>query len=232
VNPIGRKDRLEPDNSPAESSECNDNLLITTPTPPVTKALPSTFKEILLDPSIQSMFIVYMSFCFISVLSDEIFPLYAVTSISNGGLAWQMIQVGEALAAIGVGLIIFQFFLFPPCMKKYFTNGQKDILIKGTIFVALTMPLLPLLSDWTLRVILENNPETDTKKNYFLFVIVVISISLFKMSATATFTSITVVINSLVDSSRRGTLNGITMTAGTFIELIDFPFCNISHSNI
>jgi MFS family permease len=178
------------------------------------KALPSTFKEMLLDPSVQNMFIVYMSFSFISVLSDEIFPLYAVTSISNGGLAWQMVQVGEALAAIGVGLIIFQFFFFRPCMKKYFTNGQKDTLTKALIFVSLTMPLLPLLSDWTLRIILSDNPETDTKKNPFLFAIVVLSILLYKFSNTTTSTSITVVVNSLVASSQRGTLNGIMMTAG------------------
>jgi MFS family permease len=234
VSPIVKEEPLGPDN-PSESKECNDNLLITTvaasSASPPTKPLPSTFKEILLDPSIQNMFIVYMSFCFISVLSDEIFPLYAVTSMSNGGLAWQMVQVGEALAAVGVALIIFQFLIFPSCMKRYFTQGQKDILIKGTICVALTMPLLPLLSDWILRISLENNPETDTKKNYFLFVIVVISISLFKMSATATFTSITVVINSLVDSSRRGTLNGIMMTAGIsflLFALLVFSF-NISH---
>jgi MFS family permease len=217
VSPIVQEaDHGELDNT-SELKECNDNLLIATvpsSSTLATKALPSTFKEILLDPSIQNMFIVYMSFCFICVLSDEIFPLYAVTSIGNGGLAWQMVQVGEALAAIGGALIIFQFFILPPCMKKYFTKGQKDILIKGIIFVAFTMPLLPLLSDWTIRAILSDNPEADTKKNYFLFVIVVISISLFKMTATVAFTSITVVINSLVDSSKRGTLNGIMMTAG------------------
>jgi MFS family permease len=221
------EDRVELDNI-SEFKEYNDNLLIATTssssTSPATKVLPSTFKEILLDPSIQNMFIVYMSFCFICVLSDEIFPLYAVTSLNNGGLAWQMVQVGEALAAIGVALIIFQFFILPPCMKRYFINGQKDVLIKGTIFVAFTMPLLPLLSDWTIRIILSDNPEADTKRNYFLFVIVVISIALFKMTATVAFTSITVVINSLVDSSKRGTLNGIMMTAGTFSELMSFIF--------
>jgi MFS family permease len=208
----------------------SNTLVLSTSTTPVSppKALPSTFKEMLLDPSVQNMFIVYMSFSFISVLSDEIFPLYAVTSISNGGLAWQMVQVGEALAAIGVGLIIFQFFVFRPCMKKYFTNGQKDILTKSLLFVAITMPLLPLLSDWTLRIVLENNPKTDTKTNPFLFAVVVFSILLYKFSNTTTSTSITVVVNSLVASSQRGTLNGIMMTAGNCF--LCFSFIIVIHA--
>jgi len=39
---------------------------------------------------------------------DESFPLWAVSSVEKGGLAWSSARVGAALAAMGCGMVVFQ----------------------------------------------------------------------------------------------------------------------------
>jgi hypothetical protein len=155
----------------------------------------------------------------ITMFSDEIFPLYAVTSLRSGGLSWEMKEVGETLAVVGIGLFLFQFLCFQPCLKRFFQKGQKDILVKTLFLVAITMPLLPFLGDGVIRLTAWSSPSVEKminpKKNIILFIAVCSSILLFKMPATATFTSITMVVNASVDTTKRGTLNGLMMTAGS-----------------
>lgn len=184
------------------------------------KALPSTLSEILSDKHVQNVFIIYMSYCGICMFFDESFPLYAVTSIANGGLAWESIEVGETLASVGFGCVVFQLFFFEPCMKRFFNKGNNDSLVRTMFLVSCVMPFLPLLADWTLRIVLASNPDTNTRTNVPLHVVVVLVLLLYRLPSMATFTSITMIVNSSVDSSMRGTVNGLMMTAGKSFHLV------------
>lgn len=207
-----------PTNTPEETLTQSPPLASTTTSPSLEneKRKPSTLKEILSDKPSQQQFIIYMALCFITMFSDEIFPLYAVTSIPNGGLAWETSEVGQTLAWIGLSLVIFQLFFFKKFMNYFFSCGQKEILVRTFRIHTVTITLLPLFADWTLRFLqyYHHTQDLNTKRNPFLFVAVIFSLLCFRIPLTATFTSLTMVVNSCVDSKMRGTLNGLMMTAG------------------
>jgi MFS family permease len=194
-------------NSPSPSTKTNNPSSSETP--------PTTLRELLSDTNIRSLFILYASYCFACMFSDESFPLYAVTSIQNGGLAWKAAEVGETLAAVGCGLVIFQLFFYEKMLKRFFPSDRKETLVKTLFLGALTMPLLPLFADWALRIILYVDPLADTKTNVFLYIVVVICLILYRMPSQITFIGIGMIINASVDPCMRGTVNGLMMTAGT-----------------
>jgi MFS family permease len=187
--------------------------------------LPASFHEIIHNKPIQNIFIVYTLYCFICMFFDETFPLFAVTSINNGGLAWNAVETGQALAAVGLGLVIFQLFIFEHLMKKVFVYGHTHTLTSTTMIVASCMPLLPLLTDGLLRIWTHYHPH-DASSNAslssspWMYAAVVFSLALYKMPSIMTFTTVSLVTNSLVDVSMRGTLNGLMMTAGRSSYLI------------
>jgi hypothetical protein len=150
---------------------------------------------------------------------DEAFPLFAVTSINNGGLAWTAVETGEALAAVGLGLVIFQLFIFEHLMKKVFIYGHAHTLMSTTRIVSFCMPLLPLLTDGLLRIWNHYHPHDSSSSaslssSPWMYATVVFSLAMYKMPSVMTFTTVSLVVNSMVDTSMRGTLNGLIMTAG------------------
>lgn len=179
-----------------------------------TKDLPTTFAQMLSNSHIQNVFIIYMSFCFISLFFDESFPLYAVTSLSNGGLAWGSLEIGETLASVGFGCIIFQFVCFEGCMKRYFNKGNNDTLVRSLTLVSCIMPFLPLLGDGMLRMVLASDPHANPKTSILLRVVITLVLLSYRLPSLIAYTSSSMIVNASVDTSMRGTVNGLIMTAG------------------
>merc|ERR1719456_1469979 len=107
--------------------------------------------EILQSTQIQFLFVVYMSYCFLIMYIDETFPLWCVTSVSNGGLGWESAEVGETLASIGLGLVVFQLFAYEWMINKFFNTGAVRTYFHLLLCSATFMIILPLLSDAALR---------------------------------------------------------------------------------
>ena len=185
------------------------------PTSPSPKAAkPKTMKEILMDWDCQILFTIYMTFRFLIMFIDECFPLWALTSLEHGGLAWESAQVGEVLACVGVALIIFQLFLFQPMMKRYFPHGPTDTYAKLCYICAISAAMVPFAAYFGLHVIKTDSADAS-RKNYVLFVSVMIFMMFFRVSLGSAFTTLSVVVNNSVDQSMRGTMNGLIMTAGS-----------------
>lgn len=177
--------------------------------------------QFLLIPQIRTLLIVYMFYCFICILNDEVFPLYAVTSLSNGGLAWETVDIGEVLATGGLILSIYQFFFYERIMKTWFQKyNEKEILMINLILSAITIPLLPLVANGMLRIIEANTSDSYkqnpnwTRNNLLLKSTIVTVISTYNLPSVAAFISCTMLSNSLVDSSVRGRLNGLMAIGG------------------
>lgn len=190
-----------------------------TPTSPSSSAKtkaskPKTMKEILVDWDCQILFTIYMTFRFLIMFIDECFPLWALTSLENGGLAWESAQVGEVLACVGVSLIIFQVFLFQPVMKRFFPHGPTDTYSKLCYVCALSAAMVPFGAYFGLHVVKTDSPEAS-RSNKVLFLSVMVFVMLFRVSLGAAFTTLSVVVNNSVDQKMRGTMNGLIMTAGS-----------------
>jgi hypothetical protein len=178
--------------------------------------LPSSMQEILHSRSIQFLFIVYMLYCFLIMYIDETFPLWCVTSVSNGGLGWESAEVGEALASIGFGLVIFQLFFYEWMIKKYFNTGAVETYFRLLVFSATFMIMLPLVSDITLRSLRATEGDhLHTRTNIILRMAIIGCWLLYRIPATSAFSTLAIVVNGSIDQSMRGTMNGLIMTAGS-----------------
>lgn len=179
--------------------------------------LPSTFSEILHSKNIQFLFFVYMAYCFVIMYVDETFPLWCVTSLANGGLGWEAAEVGETLACIGFGLVIFQLFIYEWMMRRFFQFGSVETYFRMLLWSAIFMMLLPIVSDLTLRALIAQNDGKDigTRFNVPLRIVIVGTWLCYRLPATAAFTTLAIVVNASVHSSMRGTINGLIMTAGS-----------------
>ena len=126
---------------------------------------PDTLAKILASRNIQIVFAVYLLYCFLIMFVDETFPLWCVTSINNGGLSWTSAEVGETLAMIGFGLILYQVFVYEWMMKKYFNTSAGETYYRLLKYTSLFMILLPFVSDLTIRWLRYNYDRDDVIDN-------------------------------------------------------------------
>jgi len=179
------------------------------------KKLPATLHEILHDRNIQVLFVVYMSFCFVVMFVDESFPLWCVSSVSNGGLAWDSAQVGETLASIGLGLVIYQIFFYEYVMKRFFDYDPITTIVKLYHQTSVAIMVVPIFTDWVVRLSLHYNPTINTKTDPWIYAIILVCWLCYRIPATGAFSNLAMMVNASVDPSMRGTMNGLIMTAGS-----------------
>jgi MFS family permease len=151
----------------------------------------------------------YSLLCFVCIIEDELFPLYAVTSLKNGGLAWNSLELGETLALTGIIVIFFQFVCYEKIVKLLFPSDEKDQLSVSLFLSAVVIGLFPVAADVTLRLF-----SISSGKNIVLRIVVIACLFLFEALTSMSFTSVTVLLNNSVDSSIRGQLNGFVTSAG------------------
>eukprot|EP01039_Chlorochromonas_danica_P004742 gene4742-5193_t len=187
-------------------------------------SLPSTFQDIIQNRNIQILFFIYLTTCFVVLQSDEALPLWAVTSVRNGGLAWESTQVGEMLASIGVGLIIFQFLFYKPMLTTC-CSADKPVQTYVRCLGAMSIFLftMPFVADAILRVLeahghnhsTYSDDGVDTRGGIWLRGGLVFWWLAYRIPATAAFSTLAILVNASVDKAMRGTMNGIIMTAGS-----------------
>ena len=51
---------------------------------------------------------------FVDFITIEVLPLWATSSISNGGLAWDSSQVGTLIGTVAAAVLVLQLILYPP----------------------------------------------------------------------------------------------------------------------
>ncbi|KAJ9059625.1 hypothetical protein DSO57_1000582 [Entomophthora muscae] len=63
----------------------------------------------------------YMGFSLVLVMSDELFPFWASTATTGGGLGYQSEDIGTLNSMMGIVLILVQLTLFSPLQRQYGT---------------------------------------------------------------------------------------------------------------
>lgn len=186
--------------------------------------LPGTFMEILRNRQIQVLFVIYLMTCFIVLLTDEAFPLWALTHVRNGGLGWESTQVGEMLATIGLGLIVFQLVFYKPMLTTC-CSADKPVstYARCVAIMSIFLATLPFLTDAIMRSLEHahhpwaaySDNGIDTRSNVYLRVGMTVCWLAYRIPATAGFTTLAIIVNASVDKKMRGTMNGLIMTAGS-----------------
>ncbi|XP_062077133.1 protein ZINC INDUCED FACILITATOR 1-like isoform X1 [Humulus lupulus] len=142
---------------------------------------------------LMSSIIVYCVFQLHDMAYAEIFPLWAVSPKKLGGLSYSSSQVGEALSISGMGMLLFQLFVYPPLEKKCGFLKLTQIGAVVTIALLSTYPLMVNLSGLTLTLVID---YASVMKN-------IVSVSI----ATGLF----LLQNRAVSQKQRGAANGISM---------------------
>ncbi|KAM7472661.1 hypothetical protein LguiA_010844 [Lonicera macranthoides] len=144
---------------------------------------------------LMSSILVYCIFSLHDMAYTEIFSLWAVSSTKYGGLSYTTEKVGEVLSISGLGLLVFQFALYP--LAERIVGPIMVARIAGVISIPLltSYPYIAMLSGLTLALVLNC---ASVLKNVLSVCII-----------TATF----VLQNKAVDQHQRGAANGISMTA-------------------
>ncbi|KAK9170608.1 hypothetical protein Syun_002748 [Stephania yunnanensis] len=151
---------------------------------------------------LMSSIIVYCVFSLHDMAYTEIFSLWVVSPKHNGGLSYTSQDVGNILAITGIGLILYQLFLYPTFARIL---GPVRTL---QISAALSVPLLSIY------------PLIASLSGLGLFITINIA-SVLKNALSVSITTGTFILqNNAVPQHQRGAANGICMTAMSIFKTI------------
>lgn len=164
--------------------------------------LPSAKQSLLRNWPLMSAILVYCVFQLHDMAYSEIFSLWANSPRENGGLSYTSADVGEVLAFSGLGLLIFQLFLYPVVERNFGPIMVSRIGAAVTIPLLSSYPFIAMLSGISLLMVLNC---ASVVKNVLS---VAISTGLFLLQ------------NRAVSSEQRGAANGISMSAMSFFKAL------------
>ncbi|PHT71280.1 Protein ZINC INDUCED FACILITATOR 1, partial [Capsicum annuum] len=116
--------------------------------------IPNSQKSLLKNWPLVSAIIVYCVFQLHDMTYLEIFSLWAVSPRSRGGLSFTTADVGQVLAITGVGLLVFQLFVYP-LVERIF--GPVMVSRAGAVLsipLLASYPYIALLSGFCLSIVL------------------------------------------------------------------------------
>lgn len=170
-----------------------------------------TFISMLKNKEIRYFLIIYMLYCFVTVVVDEVYPLWTLASESKGGLEESSFEVGEILASVGLGILLFQLFLYEPILKAFCVTNSRNTIFRFASFSACFIVLIPISVIIVQAILSKSSTYYHPVKNYALVFI----ISVYKSSGTSVYSTLGVCINSAVKRTSRATMNGLIMTFGS-----------------
>ncbi|CAM9689656.1 unnamed protein product, partial [Phaeothamnion confervicola] len=138
----------------------------------------------------------YGLFSFLSIIYDEVLPLWCITSVTAGGLGW---GTGQMLSISGLFLVCFQFAMFPPLARRLGVVRFMKAALALLVPLYLLFPLAGRLAGRSVSL--------DAT-------VVALSIAAKSMS-NVVFASHALCTNNAVETEARGSFNGLMMTAGS-----------------
>ncbi|KAK7474558.1 hypothetical protein BaRGS_00034203 [Batillaria attramentaria] len=139
----------------------------------------------------------YAVFSFAVIGYEDVFTIFAATSIEYDGLGFSTDEIGTALGAVSVPLMFIQIKLYPLLVKKC---GIKRAFLVCMFFVFIPVQIVPVL-----------HLLVDSKALLWIGIIVVTLPQ--RVAANSCFAGSSLLINNSVTSDMAGKVNGIGMTA-------------------
>ncbi|CAM9503102.1 unnamed protein product [Ectocarpus sp. 4 AP-2014] len=140
---------------------------------------------------------------------EEVYPLWAISIVSVGGLGWSTVEIGKVLLTTGLVMVPLQLFIFPSFVKAL---GAVRWMRMGCFL-------------GTVAVLATPNATFVGFNNLTLFVFSVASTTVVNCSFSAVGMSLSVASTSIVPSRLRGKLSGLyhmAESSGRFIGAIGF----------
>eukprot|EP00903_Cladosiphon_okamuranus_P005915 g5848.t1 len=131
---------------------------------------------------------------------EEVYPLWALSTVGVGGLSWGTVEIGKVLLMTGVIMAVAQLVIFPPVIKILGAVKWMRIGCLLGIFTFLAIP----------NVTFFNLGYSE------LFAMSVAGVTVVNCCLAAVSIALAVASTSIVPSSMRGTLGGLYGTAESF----------------
>ncbi|RWR75923.1 putative peptide/nitrate transporter isoform X3 [Cinnamomum micranthum f. kanehirae] len=151
---------------------------------------------------LMSSITVYCIFALHDMAYAEIFSLWAVSPRKDGGLSFSSKDVGVVLAISGLGLILFQLFVYPVVEKSFGPIMVSRIAAFMSVLLLSSYPIISMLSGLGLSIILTS---ASMLKNILSVMII---------------TGMFILQNNAVPQNQRGAANGISATAMSIFRAI------------
>eukprot|EP00042_Codosiga_hollandica_P036980 m.287435 g.287435 ORF g.287435 m.287435 type:complete len:644 (-) comp55017_c0_seq7:222-2153(-) len=114
------------------------------------------FMQLMSDPIVLKVVVIYAIFSFAAIGLDELYPLWASTSLAKGGLSWTQQQIGNSMGITGLILVVVQICFYPMCERRFGALKIFHFCAWGCVLVTPFLPLLSLLQHTI------NNPTSTT----------------------------------------------------------------------
>ena len=164
----------------------------------------ATVKELMATHGVLSGVSAYFTLSFVSIIYDEVLPLWAMATHDRGGLNIEQLRIGQILSLVGFVLLLYTFFCYPFIQGRLgnvlgFRFGQ--FLFFPFVLLTTTLNMIPVNSSWLIPV-------------------TVIVVAATKMCAFLAFSSISLFLNETVPSEKRASLNGFSMSIGSLAKFL------------
>ena len=171
-----------------------------------------SISEILNSPRLSLLLFSNLMFQSLTVMIEEVFPMWCVSSIARGGMGWTSAQVGTVLSCVGVMLVIFQLFIYERVMKFFSNVANEVVFVYQLIISAVPIMILPVV----VSIIRSNEPASSgSHTSTLLYVTIIILFAIHSNIVGIGYSSVAMVTNASVSDHVRGTMNGLTMTAAS-----------------
>lgn len=163
---------------------------------------PSSKKSLLKNWPLMSSIFVYCVFQLHDIAYLEIFSLWAVSPRTLGGLSFTTSDVGQVLAITGLGLLLFQLFIYPLVER-----------ITGTVMISRIGAVLsiPLLASY---------PYIALLTGFGLSITLNCASMLKNILSVSITTGLLIMQNRAVSQEQRGAANGISMSSMSLFKTI------------
>jgi MFS family permease len=163
--------------------------------------------------------IFYWMYSFLVISIDEIFPLYCISKTS--GLGIQEKVIGNILTGTGLFYVAIQYFLLTS-LVDYF--GLYKALRIGA-FMSIPLCCLVPLS------LLTNKGALEGQLTWTSFTFLSMTYAVIRAMSTVTFSTATMLLNKLVPSHHRATMNGLSMLGGSLSKAAGPAFAGLLFSS-
>ncbi|XP_047144876.1 uncharacterized protein LOC105844703 isoform X2 [Hydra vulgaris] len=158
----------------------------------------SSFFKLLRNKEFLISSMLYGLYTLFTIGYEELFPVFASTSIEYGGLGMSTSEIGLLYLVISITMFILQLVLVNKMINRF---GSKKIFIVSSLIFGFLMPFIPLIS--------------VIKNKVFLWIILWINQVFIRVAMTSGFTAVNIFINNSVESDLLGIANGVGMSASS-----------------
>lgn len=167
------------------------------------KSSGATIRELISTEGVFTGVLAYFVLSFVSIIYDEILPLWLMATRDRGGLDIEQVRIGQIMSVVGAVLLAYTFCIYPVLQERLGTTkaGFRVGMIAAfpLLFFTTALNIIPLHS--TLQL-----PAT------------IIMVSFTKMCTFLAFSSIGLLLNDTVPRGKRASLNGFAMCIGSFAK--------------